>query len=38
MIEQILCEVQNEILSLGYNLNQTNLIMRNILKKIGLNY
>jgi DNA-binding transcriptional regulator YhcF (GntR family) len=38
MIEKILCEVQNEILSLGFSLNQTKGIMRNILKKLGLDY
>ncbi len=38
MINDLLCQVQNEILGLGLTLNQTNIIMRKILQKIGLDY
>ena len=38
MINDLLCQVQNEILGLGLTLKQTNIIMRKILQKIGLDY
>lgn len=38
MTNEALCYIQCELLRLGLNLNESNVIMRKILQKIGLDY